>query len=416
MTSSPTAQVTGAAPRDVFDPYDLSLRRDPYPSYRRFLEENPVHRAADETGSWVVSRHEHVSLVLRDPRFCAAAPEGAEQDSRDVLAELGIDEELAGQAGDAMLFKDPPDHTRMRRLLGRAFAPRAIEALRPRVEELVDELLGAVEPRGRMDLVEDFAHPLPIMVICEMLDVPAGDRPRFRELSRDLAGIVDIPLSHDVLLRGLRAAAEFAGYFRELVAHRRRRPGDDVISQLAAAEGQPDGLTESELLATCIQLLFGGHETTQNLIGNGTLALLRQPDALERLRAEPGLRARAVEELLRYDSPGQLAGRWVAQDVELGGQTLRAGERVTALLGAANRDPRVHEDPDRLHLDRRPNQHVSFGAGIHFCLGAPLARLEGQLALAALTERLPDLALTSEEPQWRDTLALRGLRRLPVRF
>ena len=418
MTQPPThtaLDTSVAAAETVFDPYDLELRRDPYPFYRRFLEENPVHRTADSE-AWVVSRHEDVSLVLRDARFAAAAPPNAAQARWEALAELGLDPDFGNQAGgESMLFKDPPDHTRMRKLSWPAFTPRAVEALRPKIRRFVDELLDEFSSGDRIDVIGDMAYPLPIMVICEMLAIPESDRPRFKELSRDLAGIVDIPLSPEIMLRGIAAAREFTDYFRELLPHRRRQPGDDVISSLATTEG-PEGLSENELLATCVQLLFGGHETTQNLIGNGMLALLRHRDAFEQLRNEPSLLPSAVEELLRYDSPGQLAGRWVAEALELGGHTLRPGERVIALMAAANRDPHVFAEPDRLDITRQPNPHLSFGFGIHFCLGAPLARVEGQEAIGALVDRFPDLELEDQEPEWRQTLALRGLASLPVRF
>ncbi|MGH2759855.1 MAG: cytochrome P450 [Actinomycetota bacterium] len=386
-----------------FDPYDAAFRADPYPAYARLRESEPVHRT--EAGTWVLSRYSDCAHALDDSAFGVEPPLEIREARRELtpppLAVLG----------ETMLFRDPPDHTRLRSIVSAVFTPRAVERLQPRVEQIVDELLTAVDGE-RMDLVEGFAHPLPVRVICELLDLPEADHEAIGAWSRDLAGVVDIPLDDRTVLDGARAAEALVAYFRDVVAERRRRPGADVLSVLATA----GTLTEPELLAVCVQLLFGGHETTQNLIANGALALLRHPEQLKRLRAEPSLLRSAVEEFLRYDGPGQLAGRWTKRPVVIAGRGIGAGEQVLLLLGSANRDPDVFDDPDDLDVGRRPNRHLTFGGGMHFCLGAPLARLEARIAFEALLRRFPRLELATDEPSWRPTLALRGLASLPVAF
>jgi cytochrome P450 len=348
--------------------------------------------------------------VLRDPR-CAKEPMIAA-----VAARLGIP---PGTIGLSMLDRDPPDHTRLRGLASKAFTPRVVEALRPRIQQIVDDLLAGVEPRGGMDLIEEFAYPLPVIVICEMLGVPVEDHERFKGWSLDLArGLDSVLLGPDseVARRSGAAREALTEYFRGLIGTRRVSPRADLLSALIAAEEAGDRLTEHELLATCILLLVAGHETTVNLIGNGTLALLRHPDQLRRLRENPGLIAGAVEELLRYDGPVQRTARTPTADVVIGGRTIGKGEIVMPFLGAADRDPAQFPDPDRLDIARSDNRHVAFGWGIHFCLGAPLARVEGQIAIGTLVHRLPKLALATDTPEYRPSLTLRGLHALPLTF
>jgi hypothetical protein len=270
-----------------------------------------------------------------------------------------------------------------------------------------------------MDLVEDFAYPLPVIVICEMLGVPVKDQERFKQWGLDVARGLDailLPLDSPVAARSVAARQALGGYFRELIAERRAAPRADLLSALIAAEEAGDRLSEDELLATSILLLVAGHETTVNLIGNGTLALLRHPDQLQRLREHPEMIGTAVEELLRYDGPVQRTARIPSEDVTLGGKTIPAGEMVMPFIGAADRDPAQFPDPDRLDIGRTPNRHIAFGLGIHFCLGAPLARVEGQIAINTLVQRLPKLALATDSPQFRQSLTLRGLSTLPVAF
>jgi hypothetical protein len=313
-----------------------------------------------------------------------------------------------------MLFMDAPDHTRLRGLVTRAFTPRVVEGLRPRITELVDQLLDDAAEAGELDVIAGFGRPLPVAVIAEMLGVPGEDQDRFRSWSEALAHTVDPAMTPDTAARAAVAGLEFMEYFHELSEERRQRPREDLLSALVAEEDAGDRLSTDELVANCILLLIAGHETTTNLIGNGTLALLRNPDELARFRAEPDLAKSAVEEILRYDSPVHLTGRGVREDVEIGGVTVPAGDRVTILLAAANRDPAAFDRPDRFDLSRTDNRHLAFSSGPHFCLGAALARLEGQIALSSLVTRFPDLALADEQLEWNPTTTLRGLQRLPV--
>jgi cytochrome P450 len=288
--------------------------------------------------------------------------------------------------------------------------------MRPRIQAIVGSLLDQAVERGSMDVVGDMAYPVPITVICDLLGVPESDRALFREWSADVALSLDPMMSADVLARTNEAIAGFTEYFTGLVAARRTDPGEDLLTALIAAEDEGRSLTQDELLAMCILLLVAGHETTVNLISNGMLALLRNPEQLARLRDDPSLIRTGVEELLRYDSPVQLSARIPLEDVDIGGKRVLKGQHVVALNGAANRDPAQFPDPDSLDLGRRDNRHLAFGGGIHFCLGAPLARVEGQVAIGELVRRAPKIELAEESLEWRETVTLRGLKRLPVAF
>jgi cytochrome P450 len=387
----------------TYNPFLPEVRADPYPTYRALREADPVHRSPF-MAMWILTRYEDVALVLRDPRFLA------DRTQWDGFQELeGVDPTRS------LLSLDPPDHTRMRTLVSKAFTPRMVERLRPQAQAIVDDALAAAAQRGGMELIEDLAYPLPVAVIAGMLGVPREDWPRFRAWSQVLVAGLD-PLSireADRIARFTVAQNAIYDYLGGVVAERRRRPADDLISALIAVEERGDALDERELIVMLVLLLVAGHETTVNLIGNGVHALLRNPDQLALLREQPALLDVAVEELLRWDSPVQLTARVVGEDLELGGRALRRGELVMTLLGAANRDPAQFPDPDRLDLARAPNQHLSFGRGIHFCLGAPLARLEGRVAIGELVRRFPDLRLAGE-PERGETITLRGLRRLPL--
>jgi cytochrome P450 len=318
-----------------------------------------------------------------------------------------------------MLFRDPPDHTRLRALVSKAFTPRTIEVMRGHIQEIVDRLLDRALARGGMDVIEDLAYPLPVTVICEMLGVPVDDHASIRGWSADIARSLDaigLPSDPSVAERGRTARRALADYFRALLPERRARPQADLLSGLLAAEEQGDRLTEPEVISMCLLLFIAGHETTVNLIGNGTLALLRHPEQLARLQADPALVPAAIEELLRYDSPVQRTARIASTDVELAGHRIARGTMVVTVLGAANRDPAQFAEPDRLDVTRRDVRHIAFGYGIHFCLGAPLARVEGQLALGALLHRAPGLRLAETSPEWRESSVLRGLKRLAVTF
>jgi cytochrome P450 len=294
-----------------------------------------------------------------------------------------------------------------------------VELLRPRIQGIVDGLLDRVASAHSMDLIEDFAYPLPVVVICELLGVPVEDQERFRGWGLDIARGLDailLPPDSEVAQRSAASRRALTQYFRELIAERRTAPRADLLSGLIAAEERGDTLSEEELLATCTLLLIAGHETTVNLVGNGTLALLRHPDQRRRLRENPELIGSAVEELLRYDGPVQRTARIPSEDVVIGGRTIGKGEMVLPFIGAADRDPAHFPLPDRLDITRADNRHIAFGWGIHFCLGAPLARVEGQIAINTLVQRLPKLALATEVPEYRQSLTLRGLAALPVAF
>ncbi len=393
----------------TFNPMAPEFVEDPYPTYRRLREEDPVHQSP--LGFWVLTRYEDVVSSLRDIRMVK------EPIAAFVAARFGLPAPPTGM-GLSMLDRDPPDHTRLRGLVSKAFTPRVIEQLRPHIQGIVNRLLDKVEGEPGMDLIEQFAYPLPVIVICEMLGVPVADHERFKGWGLDIARGLDailLPTDSPVAERSMHARHALAAYFRELIAERRAAPRDDMLSGLIAAEEAGDKLTEDELLATCILLLVAGHETTVNLIGNGTLALLRHPEQRKRLQEDPGLITTAVEELLRFDGPVQRTARIPSEDVTFGGKTIGKGEMVMPFIGAADRDPRQFPDPDRLDLGRTDNRHIAFGWGIHFCIGAPLARVEGQIAINTLLKRQPKLALAAT-PQHRQSLTLRGLTTLPVGF
>jgi pimeloyl-[acyl-carrier protein] synthase len=391
-----------------FNPMDPEFVADPYPTYHRLRAHDPVHHSP--MGFWVLSRYEDVVAALRDPRFAKEAI------AAFVAARFGV---AVPGIGLSMLDRDPPDHTRLRGLVSKAFTPRVVELLRPHIQTIVDGLLDQVEGSRSMDLIEDYAYPLPVIVICELLGVPVEDRERFKEWGLDIARGLDaiwLPPDSEVARRSATSRSALSEYFRGLIAERRGSPRADLLSGLIAAEEAGDKLSEDELLATCILLLVAGHETTVNLIGNGTLALLRHPEELRRLRDNPGLIGSAIEELLRYDGPVQRTARIPSEDVTIGGRTIAKGELVMPFIGAADRDPVQFPDPDRLDITRADNRHIAFGWGIHFCLGAPLARIEGQIAINTLVQRLPKLALATDKPQFRQSLTLRGLSTLPVAF
>jgi len=397
----------------VFNPMLGQARSDPYPLYRRLREKDPVHRSQAIFG-WILFRHADCLELLRDPRFSA--------DDRNFVGfarqqAIAVADGLAdpdGKDEPVMLRRDPPDHTRLRSLVNKAFTPRAIEKLRARVQEIADELLTKLARRGEFDLIADFAVPLPVTVIAEMLGVPTKDQAKFKLWSDHLVGFLDPQASPGAkILR--RTADEFFAYMGGIAAERRLQPADDLITGLVQAEDGGQRLSEQELHGTLALLLAAGNETTTNLIGNGMLALLQHPQQLERLRQQPELIDGAVEELLRWDSPVQFTARIPTADVELRGHRFKKGEAIIAVLGSANRDPAVFDEPDRLDVGRAENRHLSFGYGIHFCLGAQLARLEAQIAFRELLRRMPDLRMPEFKPRWRRLTFLRGLERLPLR-
>ena len=392
-----------------FDFDNPLFRANPYPAYRFLREAAPLWRSP--TGHWIVSTHAGCNAILRDPKF------GHDNDGR--LTPEIENEPVLRSLTQTMLLLDPPAHTRMRGLVTKAFTARRMEALRPRIEIIVDELIDAVIGQGGMDVIADFAHKLPVTVICDMLGIPESDRGPFLNESKVRGRILDpTPLTRAELDDANAGSAESSAYFRSLFAYRRANPGDDLTTALLNAREADDSLTDEEVIAN-IGLLFGaGHETTTNLIGNGVLALHRNPDQLDRLRREPSLTQNAVEEVLRYDSPVQLTGRRALQDCEFAGERIAKGEEVLTLLGAANHDPAAYEgDPDTLDVARPGVRALSFGGGIHFCIGAQLARIEGEIAFRHLLERLPAMRLVdAENVEWKPTITLRGLRTLQARW
>jgi len=395
----------------VFNPRLPEFHANPYPFYQALREKDPIHQSP--LGFWVLTRYDDVVTSLRDSRYG--------RDSFAPLIEAVYGPETAeGNLPRSMLMRDPPDHTRLRSLVNKAFTPRVIEGMRARIQMIVERLLDKVQDARSMDVIDDLAYPLPVTVICEMLGVPLDDHEAIRGWSSDIARSLDaigLLADPEIVARGVAARRNLTDYFRRLLPERRKHPKADLLSLLIAVEEQGDKLNEGELLAMCLLLFIAGHETTVNLIGNGTLALLEHPDQMAKLRDDPALIASAIEELLRYDSPVQWTARITNSDVEISGRTIPSGSMVIAAIGAANRDPRHFQDPDRLDIARADNRHVSFGFGIHFCLGAPLARVEGQIALGMLLRRMPDLALQAgATTDRRKSSALRGLQTLRATF
>ena len=395
-----------------FNPLDRQFAIDPYPTYRRLREKDPVHRSKLTSGL-VFTRYEDVSTILRDgQRFYT---DGRKQPQYEKLRERAIKEGVMDEDDDvagSMLRMDPPDHTRLRSLVNRAFTPRTVEALRPRIDAFVDEQLDRAEKNGEMDIIRDIATPLPVTVIAEMLGIPTKDRERFKHWSDEIVLTLGIS-NYDDARRSRAAGQELRAYLEPIIEERRREPREDLISGLAAVPEAGDKLSVDEMYATISLLLVAGNETTTNLIGNGMLALMRHPEEMERLRSDPSLLENAVEELLRYDSPVQFTSRFPIEDTDVNGYPVKAFEELLVSLGAANRDPAQFEDPDRLYLARKEVRHLSFGHGLHFCLGAPLARIEGQSAISAMVQRFPEMRLKGE-PKWGNNLILRGLTTLPV--
>jgi cytochrome P450 len=386
---------------------------DPYATFGRLREQDPVHWSASHR-SWVITRYDDVAAAFVDARLSSDRVR-AIYDSKLSDAERTARAPTFEVLSDWMVFKDPPDHTRLRNLVKRAFTPRAIQALEPRIAGVVEYVLDTA-PRGELDIVRDVAYPIPAMVIADMLGVPAEDRDLFRAWSDDITTLVFEGARTDAdRLRAQRGLTALSEYLGELVRRNRAEPGENLISALVRAREDDDTLTEHEIVNTCTLLLFGGHETTTNLLANGFLALVRNPGEADLLRADPSLARSAVEELNRYDGPAKMVVRRAGEAFELRRRRIDAGSRVLLVQCAANRDPRRFEDPDRLDLRRAENRQLGFGYGIHYCLGAPLARLEAQLALPRMLERLPDPELLVDEPEYQPVLLTRALTRLPIR-
>ena len=391
---------------------------DPYRIFRKLRAREPVRR--DPTAPvWVVTSYEHTLTTLKDPRF-NKDPFISERLPRGARDQLGMSEGAGARSSVeniSMLFLDPPQHTRVRSIFTRAFTPRTLEALRPRIAEVCNERIDMMGRKGEAELIEDLAYPLPVTVIAELLGFPREDYQKLKKWSDEMAEALGFVPSEDAKLRAARARDEMRVYFFEQIVPRLRGQRDNsLLSGLLDLEARGEGLSEDELFSNSVLLLAAGHETTTNLIGNGVLALLQYPKQLDLLRRDPALIESAVEELLRFDPPVQLITRVAAQDLELGGQSIRRGELVLAALGAANRDPAVFQNPEQLDIRRQDNRHLSFGSGIHFCLGAALARMEAQIAIGSLIARFPNLKLAGGKLKWRKGITFRGLHALPLKL
>jgi cytochrome P450 len=393
--------------------FSPEFQRDPYPTYRHCLAGPSLQPLEGRPGAWLLFGYEACTTIIRDGRLSSIRPAKTLVDVAD--EELAEFDDLVRHMQRWLLLRDAPRHAELRKLLNRGFTPAVVENLRHKVDAIIDVLLDEMQNAGTVDLIKDFAYPLPVRVICELLGVPEELHDRCVVLSNDIAvwfgDVRRLPAAARVAQRAIR---ELEGYFAVTVRERRGTRKDDLLSVLMDAAEGAGGLSEEELLAQCVMLLFGGHETTRNLIGNGIYTLLQHPDALRELRTDEGLWQAAAEELLRYESPVQAFGRSVKTDLEIEGTHLPAGSPILFMVGAAHRDPRQYAEPDRLDLRRLHNRHLAFGGDAHVCLGSTLARLEGRLSMSAVTRRFPNLRLLDEQPDWGTNFAFRGLNTLRV--
>lgn len=395
--------------------YDLTstaFYTNPYPIYKLLQAGDPVHWSSD-LGCWLITRYDDVLAGLRDARLSSAKmPSFTRTLPDEVQVEI---RPFVHYLSSFLGLSDPPDHSRLRKLVNKAFTPNVVLAMRQRIEETVERLMMNLVELDNFDLIGSFAYPLPATVITAVIGVPADDLGQFKRWSDDIVAFIGGSRANaDQAVRGQASMMEMIDYYRGLLAERRRMPATDLISALLVAEEAGQQLSEEELLATCVTLLAGGHETTTNLLANGMLALIQNPGQLKQLRSEPAMIQTAIEELLRYDSPVQRAERVARIDLEIGGKRIRAGDRMLLVLGAANRDGSQFPEPDSLLLNREPNRHLAFGFGTHFCIGSPLARLEAEIAFQALLQRLPRLAIESQDLEWYPSVGNRGMKSMPV--
>ncbi|MCZ0987891.1 cytochrome P450 [Streptomyces diastatochromogenes] len=398
----------------AFDPWDPYFLADPYPAYAELRAKGRVHYY-EPTNQWLVPRHADVSALLRDRRLGRTYQHRFTHEDFGRTAPPAAHEPFHTLNDHGMLDLEPPDHTRIRRLVSKAFTPRTVEQLKPYVAKLAGELVDRLVAAGGGDLLTDVAEPLPVAVIAEMLGIPESDRAPLRPWSADICGMYELNPSQETAAKAVRASVEFSDYLRELIAQRRKEPGDDLISGLIAAHDEGDRLTEQEMISTAVLLLNAGHEATVNATVNGWWSLFRNPDQLAALRADHSLVPSAIEELMRYDTPLQLFERWVLDEIEIDGTTIPSGAEIAMLFGSANHDPEVFQAPDQLDLTRKDNPHISFSAGIHYCIGAPLARIELAASMTALLEKAPTLALATD-PERKPNFVIRGLEGLDVRI
>jgi unspecific monooxygenase len=396
----------------AFDPWDPAFVADPYPAYAELRARGRVHYY-EPTDQWLVPHHADVSALLRDRRLGRTYQHRFTHEDFGRTAPPPEHEPFHTLNDHGMLDLEPPDHTRIRRLVSKAFTPRTVERLKPYVHGLAGELVSRLVEAGGGDLLSDVAEPLPVAVIAEMLGIPEADRGQLRPWSADICGMYELGPSEETARKAVLASVEFSDYLRELIATRRKEPGEDLISGLIAAHDEGDRLTEQEMISTCVLLLNAGHEATVNATVNGWWALFRNPDQLAALRADHALVPSAVEELMRYDTPLQLFERWVLDEIEIDGTTVPRGAEIAMLFGSANHDPAVFTAPEKLDLTREDNPHISFSAGIHYCIGAPLARIELAASMTALLEKAPTLR-PAAEPARKPNFVIRGLEGLSV--
>lgn len=402
------------------NPFLPEVIADPYTVYRRYREEDPVHWGISSnprlSGAWYLFHYQDVMEVLSSPKFGREAHKV--RDDGEGAPVPKAYRGFSSMVSNWMVFRDPPTHTRLKTIVNKVFSPKMVENIRPAITDIVDSLLDKVQNNGEIDLVDDFAFPLPVMVIADMLGVDPQDRPRFRKwaLALQHASASRLTPSPEIYQQAEEATQGFIDYFKQEIAKRHLEPGTDLITALVKARDEGNKLSDEEVLATCIHLLTAGHETTINLISKGILALLHQPQALNLLRSHPELIPAAVEELIRYDSPVQMVSRWAYEDVVIGGKLIRRGDSVGLMLGSANRDPEHFENPDIINFQREEGKHCGFGSGIHFCLGSSLARAETTIAINILLNRLLEMRLVDSDIEWANNIVFHGPKHLQISF
>jgi pimeloyl-[acyl-carrier protein] synthase len=401
--------------QDPFATPTKEFFQNPFPFYDRLREQGNVVWSAAGEPRWLVLSFEAAAKAFTDQRFSTVVPESLMADYDEVRHNVRYKDLMTGLTA-FMLNQDPPQHTRVRRLANKAFTRAEVTQMSNLVEKTIDDLLDRVMPTGKMDLVQDFALPIPMTVICEVLGLPQKDRDQFRTWTESFARVLEPIINNDDIDPSADATTALFDYLKDLIAERRAKPGSDLLSAFIQAEEEGDRLTLDELLANMLLLILAGHETTVNLICNGTVCFLQNPDALQRVQTQPELLPLAIEEMLRYQSPVQATDRYVLEDMDFEGQHLKKSQRVSIIVGAANRDPKQFELPHEFNIDRQPNKHLAFGQGIHFCLGAPLARFEAKFAFEKLLSRVKNLQFGTEQLDFRESAAFRGLHHLPLRF
>ncbi len=415
MEQTTLSSTSGSSKGAKFNLFNPAFRRDPYPFFHQLRQQDPVHRYFMGK-AWVLTRYQDVRAILKEKRVRSYDVPEMLQDKHQYMQDRGGElETLAFVSNKFLFFMNPPDHTRLRGLIGKSFSLSVVERMRPRIQQIVNELLEQVQGQREMDLIASLAGPLPVAVIAAMLGVPTEDRGILHEWSSVLSRILDPLVSLEEYERINKVTVKFKDYFCDLVKEKEKHPQQDLISTLITTRDQSEKLSEEELWITCILLFVTGEETTVNTIGNGMLALLQHPEQLETLKQDPETHTLgAVEEILRYDCPVQFITRVATSDLQVGERTIAAGEKLILSVGAANRDPEIFADPDKFDITRSPNEHIAFGDGIHLCLGAPLARAQAQIAIPTLLRRFPGITLATQDLKWRENLTLRGVTSLPV--